>query len=317
MGGHSHRSYFLVVCLNPTLQNTFTFPKVELAQVNRTTSHRLDIAGKGVNTTRILQQLGERAIHLTHIGGRHKSTFLDLVAADGLDVRYVEADIVIRHCHTLLDRSAGSTTEIVEPGHPVPSETEEQVLRCFGDLLRDAHSVILGGSKAPGYTNNLFPHMVRDAKLAGKQVLLDIRGDDLLGSIPYSPDVVKINVAEFGQTFLKGVALPEDVDMGQIPEMLFTRMLNLREREGVSVVLTNGSKPVLYVGENEVGDSMVQSAEPEQVAPVNAIGCGDAVTAGVAAALRRGDSLPDAVRLGMECARKNVMLTKPGSIVAD
>ncbi|TFH04579.1 MAG: hypothetical protein E4H09_03390, partial [Spirochaetales bacterium] len=85
----NHNDYYLAICLNPTIQNTLVFDHVELGQVNRILRHRTDIAGKGVNTARVLTQLGERAVHLTQGGGRHLELFRDFVAADGLYVRVV------------------------------------------------------------------------------------------------------------------------------------------------------------------------------------------------------------------------------------
>jgi 1-phosphofructokinase/tagatose 6-phosphate kinase len=74
-------------------------------------------------------------------------------------------------------------------------------------------------------------------------------------------------------------------------------------------VLTNGGNPVVFATDNGV-----ESIAPRPVTPVNAIGCGDAVTAGLAAGLHRGQSLRDAVLLGMDCAWRNVQSEKPGTI---
>jgi len=300
--------YFLVICLNPTLQKTFRLPRLEPGQVNRARSMRLDLAGKGVNTARILQQLGERAVHLTQAGGEHLGTFLRLVSEESLDVRYVEDEIEIRHCYTLLDASDRSTTEIVEAGSPAPAGLEAKIRERYVELLPEAHTVVIAGSKAPGFSAELYPDLVRQARAKGLRVVLDIRGDDLVHSLPHHPNLVKINVNEFSATFLDE-SLPEETAPHEMPRILSERMREVVSRWGTELVLTNGAQPVMFVEDNRI-----ELVEPTRVEPVNAIGSGDAFTAGLAAGVVRGYSLRDAIRLALDCARRNVELERPGTI---
>lgn len=298
---------FLVVCLNPTLQKTFRLDDLDRGQVNRARAVRTDLAGKGANPTRILTQLGERAVHLTQAGGANLDLFRSLVAADGLDVRAVEGEIEIRFCYTLLAANDRSTTEIVEAGCAVPEGMEERVRERYLELLEEAHTVIIAGSKAPGFTDSLYPWMVAAARSRDLRVIVDFRGADLVNSLPHKPSLLKINVSEFSATFLDAM-LPEETKTDELPQALIDRMLEL-DRGGVTVVLTNGSEAVLFV---ESG--VVERIVPERVEPVNTIGSGDAVTAGIAAGLHRGLPLRAAIELGIDCARRNVGFEKPGTI---
>jgi len=81
---------FLAVCLNPTLQKTLVFTAVRSGEVNRCLRSRLDASGKGVNVARVLVQLGQRCTHLTHAGGRFRSSFLALAEESGVTVRAVD-----------------------------------------------------------------------------------------------------------------------------------------------------------------------------------------------------------------------------------
>jgi fructose-1-phosphate kinase PfkB-like protein len=297
-----------VVCLNPTLQKTFRLPRLDPGQVNRVSSFRLDLAGKGANTTRILSQLGEQAIHLTQAGGSELPVFTRLVEQDRLDVRCVEADIEIRTCYTLLGEADGTATEIVEAGWPAPAGLGEAIHERYRDLLPDSHTVIIAGSKAPGFRATLFPEMVREARERGLDVVLDIRGSDLTGSLAYQPTIVKINVNEFSATFLDE-ALPEETPTHAMPAELLERMREVSAGLGTGLVLTNGAQPALFVE-----DGLVREIAPAPVEPVNPIGSGDAVTAGIAAGLHRGGTFREAIELGLDCARRNVLLERPGTI---
>ena len=303
------RTNFLVVGLNPTLQNTFTVPSLRVSQVNRVLDHRVDVAGKGGNTTRVLTQLGERAVHLTFGGGRTLDLYRELCRRDGINLRCVECNVDIRFCHTLVGEHDRTTTEIVEPGHVVSPAVEEAIITGFDDELAHAHTVIIGGSKAPGFSDDLYARLVQKAAAAGVRSVLDIRGKDLLGCLVHRPSAIKINVSEFSHTFTPGTPLDEDVLPEAIPASLFDRMIQLTTETGAELVLTNGSQPVLLVA-----DGAVKTMIPPRVEPVNVVGCGDAATAGLAAGLHHGKAIEEAVRLALDCAAKNAALLAPGSI---
>ena len=299
---------FLVVCLNPTLQNTYIIDSLRAGQVNRVIDHRLDASGKGVNVTRVLTQLGEDAVHLTQGGGRHLELFRTLCEADRVALEVVEGDVEIRHCHTLLGQADRTMTEIVEPGQVVPDGMETKLINTYRTLLGDAHTVVITGSKAPGFTDTLYPAMVGEARRAGVRTILDIRGDELVAALLERPTLVKINLSEFSQTF-RGVEMPEETAMADVPAELLRLITTVSCESGAEMVVSNGRRPLLYADGNTL-----ETVEPRRVEPVNAIGSGDALTAGIAAGLYRGTSLPEAIELGLDCAAKNLARLKPGSI---
>jgi fructose-1-phosphate kinase PfkB-like protein len=55
---------------------------------------------------------------------------------------------------------------------------------------------------------------------------------------------------------------------------------------------------------------------PPAVDVLNAVGSGDATMAGIAAGLRRGRSMPDAVRLGISCGSAGATTLTPGDLDA-
>ncbi len=297
-----------MVCLNPVLQNTFLLRKLAVGQVNRAAETLHDIAGKGINTTRIVQQMGGRAVNLTQLGGNNRQEFLDLVEADNLEVTWVDSGAPVRYCHTLIADDPTSVTEIVEEGSYVDTEVEIAVRESFGRLLPNADSVVISGSKAPGFSDLIFPDMVEQAHRAGARVIIDYRGTDLVASLDKGVDIVKINVSEFAQTFMPE-PLPENIDPECIPHELFARVMGLEQKHGLRLVLTNGAKPV-FMTEN----GKMEALPPEPVEAKNTIGCGDAVSAGIAVGMRRGLDLHGAVSLGLEAAKKNALQIRPGRL---
>jgi 1-phosphofructokinase/tagatose 6-phosphate kinase len=296
--------------MNPTLQKTLCFSVVHNNEVNRTAEHRLDASGKGINVSRVLGQLGKKAIHLTQLGGTFLPMFLELCEKDSIDIRHVESNSQIRFCYTLLEEMNHGVTELVEESETVSDETESRILNLYRYLIRESDWIIISGTKARGFSNKVVPEMVKRAKALGKKMVLDIRGDDLLNSLPYKPDIAKPNMFEFVSTFF-----PEKIEHGKFAVSEEEILPLVKEKamalscDGTSFVITRGSKSVLSFHNGNFTEIQFDA-----VTPVNTTGSGDAFTAGLAASLADGNSLADAIKAGIECGALNAKFVKPGII---
>jgi len=306
---------FLTVCLNPTLQKTLHFSSVIPGKVNRTAIYHLDVSGKGINVTRVLTQLGKKAVHLTQLGGDMRSLFLSLCDQDELSLEWVESNSPIRFCYTLLTENDNITTELVEESQPVEADTEKRILEKFNELLTlNSQSsilnfLIISGTKAAGFSSEVFPTMVRKAKEKGLKIILDFRGNDLIECLKFEPDIVKPNFDEFIDTFKTEPT--KDI------------LMDMANKYRCRIIITNGSRKIL-AADGTINDTKNISEkyfeiEIDPVKPVNTIGCGDAFTAGLASAMHDSNSLSGAgffaaINEGIRCGALNAGLVKPGVI---
>lgn len=297
---------FLSVCLNPTFQRTVRIPNLERGEVARAHSAQLDIAGKGVNTTRVLSQLGAPVRHLTHLG-EGKEILLDLCGGEGLEIIWAPSNSPIRTCITLLDDETRSTTEIVEPTETVDESTVKTIRTLYEKELDGVDWVILSGSKAPGYPTDLFAEFCKMADKRGITVAVDYRGDELLASLESKISVVKINLVEFVTTFLPGMPVSEGDD-SEVVELAKEKMQDL-SASGCDYVITRGAREVLFSR-----NGSIDSIAPPEILPVNSIGSGDAFCAGLCFKLANGSSLKDAVTEGARCGAVNAGILKPGTL---
>jgi 1-phosphofructokinase/tagatose 6-phosphate kinase len=307
---------FLCVCLNPVIQKTLVFERLEKGEVNRSPEHRVDASGKGVNVARVLTQTGRRAIHLTQAGGPTRDWFLSLCARDGIELRTVDSGSEIRSCYTVIDRSDHAVTELVEEALPVSPGTGDRLREAFAACLGETRAVVISGTKAAGIGDEVIPAMAEAAAEAGKLLVLDIKGSDLLAALPFRPRVVKPNLAELlatwpaatnnysgtGKTYTADSAAALRAHVEALAADLFARY-------GTSLVVTRGPLPVWYWEEGR----LLEEAFPPRRA-LNPTGSGDAFTAGLTAILAEGGSLRDAVREGNRLGGLNAESLKPGSI---
>jgi 1-phosphofructokinase/tagatose 6-phosphate kinase len=306
------RPVYLSVCMNPTLQKTLVFSGLVPDRVNRTAEHRLDASGKGINVSRVLTQLGENCIHLTQLGGVFREPFLELCRQDSLKVEWVESSSPIRFCYTIINKEKRTVTELVEEAGKVEEGTGERLLAAYSRLLPALSSVIISGTMAAGFSGALIGEMVRLAKSRSVTVILDVRGGDLMQSLPWSPDIIKPNLYEFASTFAQDLVVRNEITgkKEEVKERIRKVWSKLYVQYHSRLVLTRGPETVWY---SEKGELEEYSFEPD-TKPLNTIGSGDAFTAGLAAALGRGASFKEAVAEGCRCGKLNAALLRPGVI---
>ncbi len=301
----------LAVGLNPVMQKTLILEHLWENEVNRSSRYYFTVAGKGANTARVLTQLGVPALHLTHAGGSHEKMFKDMLLEDHVNLYCVSSGSEIRLCYTLLNKERHTVTEIVEEAQPVESDTHHRMRSKYLELLSKADIIIISGTKAAGYPEDIIPWMVEQGEKTGKRVILDICGEDLLRSLPYHPYIIKPNMKEFLETLFPNERFREHGSEESVLEEVRDKMISLHREQGIITVLTRGIKPVLSCNGNEVLEHPVIP-----VKPVNTIGSGDSFTAGLAYGVSRGISLSEAVSIGLECGRKNALNIKPGTIIS-
>jgi 1-phosphofructokinase family hexose kinase len=299
----------LTICLNPTLQKTLNFHSFVQGIVNRTNAHYLYASGKGINVTRVLTQLGKKAVHLTQLGGVMRPLFLSLCEQDGLSVEWAESESEIRFCYTIL--TDGGVTELIEESQTVDAGAESRLLEKYNSLIgaNNFSCLIISGTKAAGFSDTLIPLMVHKAKEKGLKVILDIRGKDLTESLPYSPDIVKPNLFEFADTFAPELIKDNELIADNAEAQIKSIALEIVKKYGCRVILTNGSRKILAAEGNNFFDIDIES-----VKAVNTTGCGDAFTAGLAAALEDGIDFRGAIAEGIRCGALNAGFIKPGVI---
>jgi tagatose 6-phosphate kinase len=316
---------FLTVCLNPTLQKTLRFSSIYPGTVNRTGVHRLDASGKGINVARVLTQLGKKAMHLTQLGGELCPLFLSLCEKDKLSVQWAESGSQIRFCYTLISDADGAlpngsdVTELIEESEAVSAGTEERLLEKFDDILAhttDLSWVIISGTKAAGFSDAVIPSMTQRAKEKGLKVILDIKGKDLTESLKYQPDIVKPNLFEFAADFapelIKNNELTAIDDSAK--ERIKSAVLDMAQKNKCAVILTNGSRKIIAAASDKMSANEFFEIEIQHVKALNSTGCGDAFTAGLAAALGNGAGFREAISEGCRCGALNAALIRPGVV---
>jgi tagatose 6-phosphate kinase len=273
----------LVVSLSPAWQRTLQLEQVVLGKVNRATHVSETASGKGVNVARVAAILGAGVRLLTVAGGVRGRLLKGQLQRQRIGARIVSVGAETRICQTLL--GSGVATELVEEAGALHASEVEEVLRAFAMEVRKAQLVVLTGTVPKGCGDGFYAHLVDESQRRGARVLIDAQKAQLLNALKRRPFLVKINRDELAAvTHVHGAQW---------------------------AVITDGAKAIQVSDPSSKRPLIIR---PPCVKAKNPIGSGDAMLAGIAVGLTKGNAMLEAVRLGVACGAANAMTIESGFV---
>jgi 1-phosphofructokinase family hexose kinase len=280
----------LTAGLTPAWQQILVVDGLHVGEVNRARESHWCASGKVFNAGIAAHRLGGPSLTLAVAGGLPLAEIQREFQEMGVPHRLIVTRASTRVCTTLLDRTTGTITELVENGRPLAADELAQYRAAYAEEAARAEVAVIAGSLPVDTPETFYRELL---SLTPCPAVLDFRGPGLLSALDLRPYVIKPNREELARTL--GQPLSSD-------EELCRAMQSLNARGARWVVITAGSRPVWVSSA-----TAVYRLRPPPAGPVvNAIGCGDAMAAAIAWATRNGRPLLDAVRLGIAAAAANL-----------
>lgn len=281
----------LTVTLNPALDKNYVVENFALSGIHRVESMSTIPAGKGVNVSRVLQQL-QIPTKATGILGGHTGKLIQSL----LDEEKVANDFVwIRaesRCSILIvDEVKQVHTEVIEPGPTIPQGAIGRLNRKLEQLATQSSWVVFSGSPPPDTTPQIYYNMIKLVKKSGVKVALDTRGPWLKTGIKAQPDLIKPNWDEYQELVGPCYSTMQALEKAKA----------LVDQGIETVVVSMGSKGALAVHGNK--SYQISNLPPIEV--VSPVGSGDSLVAGLLATLQRGGDFPEAFCNGVAIATSN------------
>jgi len=290
-------SVILAAGLTPAWQQILVFDAVRIGEVNRAREAYWCTSGKILNVGLALHHLGARCLNLTIVGGPQGESMEKEFATLGIPHRWIRSHSPTRACTTILDRSSGTSTELVQNAEPAGAEELEEFLRVYEDEVRRACMVILIGSLPAGTPKTFYRDLMEKTRV---RVILDASGPELLAALPLKPFCVKPNREELGKTL--GRSLSSDDDLKEA-------MLHINSAGAEWVIVSQGAKP-LWASSAE----RIFVFNPPKIEAVNPIGSGDCLASGIAWGVYRGMDMLEAIRFGIAAAAENASMLLPARL---
>ena len=295
----------MIICLGttPALQRTMVFSSLSIDSVNRALEVRQSASGKVINVARVLHAIGQQHLAMGFLGGERGRFIRKDLDAAGIRHAFVEVQANTRMCVTVIDRSHGTATELVEEPGQVAGEHWTKLLRKLQVNLRRCAAMVMSGSLAPGGCSDFYAQCVKLARKANIPAIVDARGQALRKAIAQRPMIIKPNREELASAM--GVEI-------QTERQLRDAMTAAANEGAAWVILTMGKHGARVTDGKEFWQV---HAPPVQI--LSTIGCGDALAAGLAAGIVHGQSVIEACVLGAACAAANAITEVAGVVHPD
>lgn len=274
------------VTLNPAVDISIHVKKtLKSGGVNKSTSMRTDPGGKGVNVSKTLKVLGRKSVICTAICGDDGEAFLGMLKAMGFEVICVRYPVGNTRTNVKITGDDGITTEINGTGPFYDKATVESLKTQIRERLVSGDIVVLSGSPPVGSPLNIYAGFINSfQEVEGIKIILDASGRYLREGLSLKPYAVKPSSSELG--------IEND------PEIAMEEARNIIAQGIERCVVSMGDKGAVYA--DGVVDALYSEALAVKVS--STIGCGDAMTAGLAYAANEKLKPSDTFRLCMALA---------------
>lgn len=299
----------ITVTLNPAIDQTVHLTELIPGTVHRARHAEQHAGGKGVNVAGCLsdwRRAEEPPIIATGMLGRiNAPTFQSFFDAKGIIDRFVRLPGQTRRNIKLLDETTGDTTDINLPGLTPQPEHLDELQAVLEAETQPGSTVVLSGSLPPGLPDSTYRDLVAQLNRRGARVLLDSSGlpfrEALAAPAGALPWAIKPNQHELEEW--AGKPFANLSEMVQVALMLCRRGIGL-------VIVSRGAEGALFVSERHV-----LLGHPPLLTVTSTVGAGDALVAGVVAAVREKADPERLVRLSIAFA--TAKLAQPGPNLPD
>jgi len=286
--------------LSPAWQQIMRFDGFRAGEVNRAIDVHWCASGKVLNVGIALKHLAAAAETISMVGGSTGELIKHEFESLGVPATWLPTRSPTRVCTTILDLKTGAATELVENAADVDAAELTAFRSQYAASASRAELTILTGSLPYGAPHTFFRELLDCTTCPA---IVDIRGPDLLAVLERGVFMVKPNREELARTVGRQIA-----DERQLQ----SAMLELNNRGAEWVLISDGPRPAWASSREQIF-----RLTPPRVEPVNPIGSGDCLAAGIAWAIAEGSDALTAIRRGVGAAAYNVGQLLPARLERD
>jgi 6-phosphofructokinase 2 len=284
------------VTLNPSLDITLEVEELVYDDVNGIVKEKKRAAGKGIDVSRVIKELGGQSIVLGFAGGYNGLELEGRLLNEGVLTDFTRIHEETKTNITIFQRKKKIQTLLSVP-EPTISPLEIATFYHRIKEIPKGSYVVVSGNPPLGVNEYFYGQIIMSLKEKGARVVLDADKTPLKNGVSASPYVIKPNIHEFGRLVGKNI-----VDVEEILEYA-----KLYQHLVPYIVVSMGARGT--VGISQEGNYYVV---PPKVKVRNSIGAGDSLVAGVLFALSEAKGFEEALVLGVACGTASTLNRENG-----
>lgn len=277
----------ITVTLNPAVDKTLYINNFELKQINKVRGTRYDIAGKGINVSKVLKNLGVTSMCTGFIGGVWQKFFTERLESKGINTDFIGIGNNVRVNIKIVDTVNNTQTDIDELGPFIEKNKIDELVSVFNRICSKGDIVVLSGSASPSVPRNIYALFIRIAKEKGAMVILDADDELLKEGIKQKPHIIKPNEEEFKRLV--------NVNTEKI-ENIIKASKKLKDTGIERILISLGSRGALYHT-----NSGIYYSRGLKVPVKSTVGAGDAMVAALVYSIINNYDDVETLRMAAAC----------------
>ena len=271
------------VTLNPSIDYVFKVNEFEEGTLNHIFEEEALPGGKGLNVSRMMNELGTRAVNLGFQGG-----FTGTFIKGKLDDYQIPHDFVeITHPTRInLKMKSAVETELNGVGPLITSKESQEFMKKISEVKKE-DVVVLSGSIPHSLSDDFYKEIVAIIEEKGASFVVDTSGKKLWQLLSKKPILVKPNREELSLLFNRELhSYSEMIECGE----------SLLAKGAQHVIISLGGEGSVYIG-----SSGIYRAEPIKGQLINSVGSGDSMVAGFIDTLIKTNDPLTSYRMAVAC----------------
>lgn len=238
-----------------------------------------DVGGKGINVSKVLNNLDTKTIATGFLGKDNKDLIIDDLNKLNIENHFIEVDGKVRTNTKLIQNN-----NLIEQNEDGPIISKENINDLFDYLNNFSNKIVVISGSAPSSADkNIYKDMVTLLKKNNNYVILDSSKEIFKNAIEAKPNVIKPNKEEICKYF--GIDYDEQV--------IIDKCKNL----GIDLIcLSLGSDGAIFITDE------VYKCKPLKINVSSTVGAGDAMVAALAYAKANDLDIKKTIKLAMAAA---------------
>lgn len=273
------------VTLNPSIDYIIGIDNIKEGYVNRSSYEKFFPGGKGINVSRVLNNLGVKSCSLGFKAGFTGEYIEYFLKKEGIKTKFVNIKENVSRINVKI--KSIKETEINAAG---PEISENYIKEFFKKLrcIKNNDIIVIGGSIPSSLNKNFYEKIIIELCSKNIKIIVDAEKELLLNTLKYKPFLIKPNNYELGEIFNRSLEKDDEI---------IECAVNLQKMGARNILVSMGSKGGIMLCEN--GNIFKCDAPSGKV--INSTGAGDSVVAGFIEEFEKSGDYEKAFRKGI-CA---------------
>ncbi len=251
------------VTINPSVDYVMHIDGLNEGAVNRSSSEKIYIGGKGINVSFVLKEFGIESVALGFCAGFTGDYIKSILSENGIKEELIKLNSGYSRINIKLKGNA--ETEINGQGPEISEKSLDELYNKL-DRIQDGDYLILSGSVPKTLSDDIYPELLRKIKGKNVRTVVDASGKLLLNSLDERPFLIKPNIYELADLFSVNITSADAA-------ALYAG--KLVERGAQNVIVSMGENGAVLVSKDQ---NLYQKARKGKV--INSTGAGDSMVAG-------------------------------------